>query len=448
MYSSVWVSIVLNYFLTCTTFILYSSFLPAREMWNTWWKKALVLVIPAIFYALLASGSEWLVIQAGLFNATFLSFVLTFGCFLITAELLFSGSVLRKILLALFAQILGILGEAVGLAIVTLCLPIEIVSLSSNDSSLFFAMYAIQLLFDLVIVLLIRLYRDKKRASVTKPPLIPLVAMLLGSVAYIVILPSLNGLSFNNMEGDNLRMFLLCVVFVLAANGIVMIWFFRQQKMTSEEYTEMLIEQDIQLREQYYNELEAHHREIRTMRHDLKNQLLAACEGRDMAEFNDLLMSLEEMGVAYTANHGLNRLILAKKRKAEECGIQCDFTVEIPESTHFKQLDIGALIGNIMDNAIEACQHCPADRMFKLELLYQGHALIIRSENSTDGVVDTTITRKPDKAMHGLGMRSIESIVRKYNGTCTWEVQDGRFVLEALLWEPKCTTGTPSVDQF
>lgn len=431
MYTSLWSTIIQNYFLTFIIFILYSGFLPVRKIWDTWWKKALALVIPAVLFAFLTVGTAWIESYIDPLITTALNLILSFGCFILTAIILLRGSISGKVTLALFAQVLFMLGGTVGFAAVEWFSPEKGGALFGDGKPLFFTMYIVQLLFCLVMALLIRTYCDKKDVSRRKKLFIPLLVMLIASVAYIFILLSINGL-----EGG-IRLILLCTIFLLAADGIVVISFLRQQNVVTEEYESMLVVQDSQLREQYYDELELHHKEILTMRHDFKNQLLAIRENRDLFEIDDLLKSLNETGVVFTENHGLNQLILAKLNKAKEYGVQCDFTVDVPESMGFKQLDIAAIIGNIMDNAIEACQKCNGRRVFELEIIYDKHTLLIHSENTVETIPETIDTTKEDKRYHGLGLRSIKRTVEKYNGTVTWDITENLFTLDALLWEPK-----------
>jgi len=103
----------------------------------------------------------------------------------------------------------------------------------------------------------------------------------------------------------------------------------------------------------------------------------------------------------------------------------------------FEEKDIASLLGNILDNAIETCQKCQAKRVIKLQLLYYNQALVLKSENSTDGLVRDLRTRKKNQAEHGLGMKGVQVIVDRYNGDWDYDIEDKYFRIEVTLWEPR-----------
>ena len=85
-------------------------------------------------------------------------------------------------------------------------------------------------------------------------------------------------------------------------------------------------------------------------------------------------------------------------------------------------VDLFTVMGNALDNAVESVEKRDKDqyksigvRVWKKDLF-----AVIQVENSFDGE-------------HGIGIRSIKSIVEKYQGTVSVRVQDGNFVLTILL---------------
>ena len=103
------------------------------------------------------------------------------------------------------------------------------------------------------------------------------------------------------------------------------------------------------------------------------------------------------------------------------------------------EMDIGALFGNILDNAIEGAEKIPEKekRLIHLSVAEQKSFLRIRVENYCEekivfknGIPQTT---KKDKRFHGFGMKSIQSTVKKYGGSVTAGVRDNWFVLRILI---------------
>ena len=370
--------------------------------------------------------TESIIVHTGPVYAIAVNALIIFSFHYLLCCTLFSGSLLRKLFITLMWYVIIIVVEPITLMLLE---PFETSTPLIRDT----LYYAINTSFLLLLALLFRRYRQMQQLLGGNRMFLLQCIVPICSCLYLSVYV------YRSLQTDTLDivMYLLAIIFIAVINAIIYVVFRQQQKFYKEKYENLLLVQDYQHREDYYGELEAHHREIRIMRHDIRNQLLAAYEKSDSGELKDLLAVLDEPPLVLTGNSGLNQLISAKMRRAKESGIRCDFNIELPQHMAFKQMDLGALVGNIMDNAIEACQHSQGERVFCLELLYQRHALVIRCENSTDGAAVTGQTRKEDKRNHGFGMLSIERIVHKYSGTMTVKNEGDNFILEILLWEPR-----------
>ena len=103
------------------------------------------------------------------------------------------------------------------------------------------------------------------------------------------------------------------------------------------------------------------------------------------------------------------------------------------------EMDISALFGNVLDNAIESVEKLDdkEKRLIHLSVAKQKNFLRIRSENYTEEKITfkngMPVTTKKDKRFHGFGMKSIQSTVRKYGGSVTAGVRDNWFELRILI---------------
>lgn len=403
----------------------FSCFLPFRPAWNTNKKRALLLIIPAVASCLLFIVVHGLTEHIEITYQPILNTFVSYPYQLFACVLLFQGSWLQKIWLSLIGYIGMVAVESVVILVLLPFWSVEVIEHSSTIIS--YAHVALQLVCALLIkyrVGTIELLGSNRLFALQC--VVPVSSLLLMFV-YSVL----------TIEHFQIMFNIALMGFISVVNFFVFISFLQQQKYFKETYEKILLAADYQHREEYYRELEEHQKEVRLIRHDLKNQLLAVRDEKDMAELETIIQTLDSKGRHFTENIGLNQLLGAKMRRAEAGGIHCDFKVQVPGHIGFSQVDIGALVGNIMDNAIEACLHCIGARIFSLELRYHKHTLIIRSQNSTDGTMITGVTKKPDKNNHGFGLFSINKTVEKYNGTMTWEIRNDLFVLDILLWEPK-----------
>ena len=101
--------------------------------------------------------------------------------------------------------------------------------------------------------------------------------------------------------------------------------------------------------------------------------------------------------------------------------------------------DIYSLVGNILDNAIEAVQQLPDEdmRVINLSVKQEFGMVRIRAENYYMGrrnfQNDLPLTTKEDKLWHGYGTKSILTIAEKYGGTAEFGAENGIFTVNVLL---------------
>ena len=104
----------------------------------------------------------------------------------------------------------------------------------------------------------------------------------------------------------------------------------------------------------------------------------------------------------------------------------------------FEMADMSVLLGNVLDNAIEANNNTVAEKYVKIYMAYDKNTLIIAVINSYDGTLlrDKTgkiLTRKSDQNAHGFGLVSVERIVRKYHGSMVIEETSEEFKIKLIL---------------
>lgn len=106
-------------------------------------------------------------------------------------------------------------------------------------------------------------------------------------------------------------------------------------------------------------------------------------------------------------------------------------------------LDLAALIGNALDNAVEAVEHIPnkAEQIISIQIAPKNNMVQILVENSFDGTLEQAgseiLTRKADKGAHGFGLRSIRSVSEKYGGCAVTKAEGNTFILNILIPIPE-----------
>lgn len=199
-----------------------------------------------------------------------------------------------------------------------------------------------------------------------------------------------------------------------------------------------------QLRELYYEGLQSRETQVRTLRHDLRNHLSAIGGLLASGETEQAQRYLTELTDS-PALHGAKRIcenelanvvLTGKLEEMERCGLAPDILVSLPKVLPVADTDLCALLGNALDNAIEAGQKAP-DKRILIRMRADRGMLMLRVENGCAQPPaeenGTYVTSKADAHRHGFGIRGMQEIVARCGGTLETRAEGGLFELVACL---------------
>ncbi len=181
--------------------------------------------------------------------------------------------------------------------------------------------------------------------------------------------------------------------------------------------------------------------------HDLKYQI-NALRMASKEEMEDYFNEVEESIMFYnsvvkTDNEVLNTILSEKSLYCEKHQIKLSCIIDVGQLDFIGTQDLYALLGNILDNAIECViRHKDKEqRVISLTISANESFLSIQSNNFVEEELTfdhgLPITTKRRKDIHGFGMKSIKHLAEKYKGTMYAEVKDHIFTLQILLPIPK-----------
>ena len=185
------------------------------------------------------------------------------------------------------------------------------------------------------------------------------------------------------------------------------------------------------LENQHLQHIEKVDREYRDFMHDVKKYLRAAAElvatgsnSKALEVFSELDIKItESRHTSYCGNKILDAILTERKFKADELGIEyrVDVQQEVPVD-FMANMDLISIVGNLIDNALEAAVKVCGEKYVDVNMFTQneGHFLILEVKNNfaESPVIgaDGFITSKKNKREHGIGIHTVEKIVKKYNG--------------------------------
>lgn len=134
----------------------------------------------------------------------------------------------------------------------------------------------------------------------------------------------------------------------------------------------------------------------------------------------------------------IDAVINAKLCEAGQKGIKAAYTIQIEDLSAFAQADICAVLANQIENAFEACEKVETERRVQIDIRQKAGFVVFKVTNpvAANPFVDNenlASTKTDPGALHGLGLKNMRDIVKKYNGSLRSEYADGRFISTVLL---------------
>lgn len=252
---------------------------------------------------------------------------------------------------------------------------------------------------------------------------------------------------YNNLElhcGEE-YLYLICTVIGAVVFNIIIYRITQRIIEQNKKETIWKMREEELLKEDFYiknmNEIL---QTIRSQRHDLNNYLSTLYGLIHLEKFEESKKYITEINsrisnmdnIIETNHPVITALITMKTNKALEDNIDIDFDINLPNKLPLDFVDLSIIIGNLIDNAIEACQLVEEDikRQIKLSIDVKGKFLIIGVNNAKKESIEVDtkdimkrFTTKEDNKNHGYGLGNVEYVVKHYNGVMHLEDIGNKF---------------------
>lgn len=185
---------------------------------------------------------------------------------------------------------------------------------------------------------------------------------------------------------------------------------------------------------------------IKMLQHDMNNHIIvlqALVEKGDrekalnyIKKFIDSFDYRHEY--AKTGNFDVDSILNYKIQEAKDKGIDVNLKLKIPEQMNISSFDICIILGNLLDNAIEATSKLQSGREISVDLDFDKNVLFMSISNTFDGKViyknNRIQTRHKDKEKHGIGLNNVQNVVEKYDGEMEIYHTDSTFYVDILIY--------------
>lgn len=203
----------------------------------------------------------------------------------------------------------------------------------------------------------------------------------------------------------------------------------------------------LELCSQQAEERESLYLEIRRIRHDLKNHLsglLGMIQTGQTSEAEKYIMQMLDIGagehleeISRSGNIVVDSLINHAYTAAKKDNIQFNINVLVPASIPFESGHLAIILGNLLENALEACRNIPDKKGFiSLDISYAKDIFQLYIKNNYQAkrkkdIIDHYITTKGDSIYHGLGLSSINHAIANYHGQM--DITDNENIFQVII---------------
>ena len=370
------------------------------------------------------------------FNIPLLTIVANFIFILLLLSLIYDDTFKRKALVTILIMFFLLISD-----ILLSMIFINVVNENILQKNSFFDIYVvfivnmIRYLFVLIVINFYKIRIEKNIPLIFSLPiaLTAVISMVITINMFLVI----NGNNYKFIYINITSIFIVCIVSIYIFNKMVNV-------MSENARQKILIKQS----EYYEKKIEADSKNIndtRKIKHDMKNHMYAIKNmaknnmSKDIITYtNDILGKIEgEKVYINTGNYLIDGILNVKFEEMKNQGIDFKYDVKIPEGIKLPEFEVITILGNLLDNAIEGVKLIKDNRYIEVFISYKDSNLLIKIVNTFDGLVIKDnkgfISRKGEKAYHGIGLENVREQVEKSNGYMNIDTGNCMFTVDLFI---------------
>ena len=395
------------------------------------------------FFHLDSSALKWKITLAVIFLMVILSILNLFPSFVIPrvicltvggailSYLFFNTTIWQAIFMGVSFEVIAAILEVVMMGILGL-LHFDTALLMTRDNTRMVFIIASQLLL-LSIIVLARIFSKKQEGGLSFEWLLPLFPCQILSVfvCYIVLCKTVQN-SFDP--------FLILVLLTLLCINITIVFYSEAMRSSeSRRRNSELAEQQYTMQKEYYQRLHENQEETRALWHDIKKYVLAMqafADKKDQQQLQQIVQQANDTLDSISTVVDIDNIVISSildsyARSAEESDIDFHLDVMVPPTLPISPVDLYIILGNTLDNAIEACIALPkGKRYINILLRKENGILFYRIQNSYNGEKEKIHLHGN---FHGYGLSNVRKCVSKYGGSVTPIQGTDSYMIEMYL---------------
>lgn len=370
------------------------------------------------------------------FQMSWLNYLALCTAFTIIIHIFFKGNFALKFGFSVIVTTIGGLSEMVIVLIPTVLSELQFTALLVSPIFLAVVGFLVPLVF-LFLGLFIAKMFPRKYESFKWSELYLISFQILFIASHTAMIHYSAGVQLSFAE--NLAMLFLNIALLVSSLLIFFIFDSALHKRELEKQIEVYQYQFEQIKEsqavigRIEHDIEKH---LLALKLDLKNAMPAEAEQKIDALIGNLRLA---ENIADSGNADVDAILNYKAMQASTFGIRMACDLRLPYTLNINTTDLTIVLGNAIDNAIEACKTVESsEREINISINYDKHNLSMTITNPFTGEIKTDaagelVTTKT-KGRHGIGLKSIQETVEKYDGLMDISAENNRFTLKILLF--------------
>lgn len=243
---------------------------------------------------------------------------------------------------------------------------------------------------------------------------------------------------------DALQILIIATSILLMSCLVLLFISHERNAVKNAEYMDMkAIKQAQETDNKYFEILERQNNNLMVYAHDTKNHLQAI---RNMTDDENIIEYLERLSAdlnkysrqASSGNHNLDVIINKYITECEIKGVEFTYDVRLSNLSGIQMFDLVSILGNLLDNALESAEKSK-QKSIHLQTDHRNtyDVIIVTNSCDTKPVTQWNVLKssKANKKQHGLGIKSIKSALKKYDGDYNWEYneQNKEFISTVMI---------------
>ncbi len=255
------------------------------------------------------------------------------------------------------------------------------------------------------------------------------ILLLLGCTPFLTLLSIILVPDMGEWRGPSTNSTIVYILIIVILSVIGLLFAVNAlYKASKIEESKLILEAN----KAYYQNLDSQMFQIRKLRHDLANhlQVISNLPPEEVSGYVNNLLSDKAMvkPLVFCRDSVLNAVLSSKSEIMDNESINFDYEISLEENIPLSDTDKCALLGNLLDNAIEGSRKISDYREITLKVSCNKGLFIVNIKNSCDKNISSSLeTTKMDKINHGLGLKSIEDVVKRHGGTIEIQSTGGTF---------------------